>query len=403
MRQSAIEVRDGLKNVKRFLPHPGIVTRMANLELEKWYLSVVDLNKRDGKAKKIRQVSIRITDVCNLRCHTCGQWGDAGFLHGQNLKELKRNEVSPGRYLELFADLLGRGHRPLVYFWGGEPMLYNGIHNLIKGAADLGMPPSIATNGTNIAQSAEELVAAPLFLMQISVDGHNEETHNLARPAAGGGNNFRDIIRGIDEVRKFRAERGTSLPVIVTLTTISRNNLTHLVDIYEAFRHRADHMVFYLSWWIDQERAAAHEEDFERRFGFTPAKHRGWIGEWKTDDVPALAEQFRQLKALSKAWNAPAVTIIPPITSQQDLETYYTDHKALFGFDECVSIYQAVEINSNGDLSPCRDYHDYVVGNVKDRTISELWNSEPYRQFRSSLTKEGLMPVCSRCCGLMGY
>jgi radical SAM protein with 4Fe4S-binding SPASM domain len=62
-----------------------------------------------------------------------------------------------------------------------------------------------------------------------------------------------------------------------------------------------------------------------------------------------------------------------------------------------------VEVNSNGDVSPCRDYHDYVVGNVKETTLSRLWNAEPYRRFRISLAREGLMPACSRCCGLMGY
>jgi radical SAM protein with 4Fe4S-binding SPASM domain len=60
-------------------------------------------------------------------------------------------------------------------------------------------------------------------------------------------------------------------------------------------------------------------------------------------------------------------------------------------------------VDSNGDLSPCRDYHDYVVGNIKTHTITELWNSERYKAFRRSVATEGLMPVCSRCCGLMGY
>jgi radical SAM protein with 4Fe4S-binding SPASM domain len=62
-----------------------------------------------------------------------------------------------------------------------------------------------------------------------------------------------------------------------------------------------------------------------------------------------------------------------------------------------------VEINSNGDVSPCRDYHDYVVGNIKRNYISDLWNSEAYKLFRQSITGKGLMPVCARCCGLMGY
>jgi radical SAM protein with 4Fe4S-binding SPASM domain len=94
---------------------------------------------------------------------------------------------------------------------------------------------------------------------------------------------------------------------------------------------------------------------------------------------------------------------MPPLTEPADLESYYTDHEQRFGFDRCVSIFSAVEINSNGDMSPCRDYHDFVVGNVKEKTISELWNSESYRKFRKSLSEKGLMPVCTRCCGLMGY
>ena len=63
------------------------------------------------------------------------------------------------------------------------------------------------------------------------------------------------------------------------------------------------------------------------------------------------------------------MTFIPDISGVADLHRYYTDHEALFGYNQCISIFQAVEVNSNGDMSPCRDYHDYVVGNIKDATV----------------------------------
>ena len=44
----------------------------------------------DGTGDKIELVSLRITDMCNLRCHSCGQWGDNGYLVGTPLKELKQ-------------------------------------------------------------------------------------------------------------------------------------------------------------------------------------------------------------------------------------------------------------------------------------------------------------------------
>jgi radical SAM protein with 4Fe4S-binding SPASM domain len=359
--------------------------------------------RRNGTAGKIRQLSLRLTDVCNLRCHTCGQWGDSGYLHGQSLKQLRDREVSTARYLEVMKDLVSHGHRPVVYFWGGEPMLYGGILDLIGGATAMGLPTAIATNGSRVAAAAKQLAAAPLFLLQVSIDGHCAELHNRMRPTAGSGDNFSDIVRGLEAVRDARSGNGRGLPVIASLTVISEGNLKHLGDIYEAFRDKVDLFVFYLSWWIDQEGAAAHEQDFLRRFGFVPTRHRGWIGDWKSADHEELHRQIGILQAKSRPWSAPPVTLIPPITGREDLKAYYTDHRAAFGYNQCVSIYQVVEVNSNGDVSPCRDYHDYVVGNINQSTLTELWNSDAYKKFRCSVSRDGLMPVCTRCCGLMGY
>jgi radical SAM protein with 4Fe4S-binding SPASM domain len=348
-------------------------------------------------------LSIRITDLCNLRCHTCGQWGDQGFLHGKNLRDLKRSEVPPARYLEVLEDLVAHGHRPMVYLWGGEPMLYEGSLELIERATALKLPCSIATNGTRIAAAAPRLVKAPMFLLQVSIDGPDAALHNQARPGVGGADNFADILAGLAAVRREREIQGRNLPLIASLTTISQTNYRHLLDIYESFRHKVDLFVFYLAWWIDEEGVRAHEVDFSRRFGFAPRLPAGWVGGWRPDDYRELDRQLQGLLEISQRGDAPPVTLIPHITGADQLRTYYTDHWARFGFEQCISIYQAVEVDSNGDLSPCRDYHDYVVGNLKDATVTELWNSPAYRKFRRSLATEGLMPVCTRCCGLMGY
>jgi radical SAM protein with 4Fe4S-binding SPASM domain len=392
-----------VKNFRRLAQHPWIASKLVTLQGEKWLFNLLYPRARSGWARQIRQLSLRITDLCNLRCHTCGQWGDQGFLHGLNLKDLKKNEVSLGRYLEVLEDLVRHGHHPLVYLWGGEPMLYEGSLELIEKATALGLPTSIATNGTRIAAAAPRLVQAPMFLLQISIDGPDAALHNRTRPGVGGGDNFADIQAGLDAVHQARQEQGRNLPLIASLTTISRNNFRHLVDIYEAFRAKVDLFVFYLSWWIDVKGLRAHEQDFSRRFGFLPRRPGGWLGDWKPDDYRELDRQLQALLARSRPGDAPPVTMIPPILGEENLRTYYTEHGARFGYDQCISIFQAVEVNSNGDLSPCRDYHDYVVGNLKEATITELWNSPAYRDFRRSLATEGLMPVCSRCCGLMGY
>lgn len=387
----------------RVARHPWIGSKLVGLQLDKWFFNHLHPAVADGQGGRIRQLSLRITDLCHLRCRTCGQWGEAGFLHDKDLAELKRQEVSPQRYVEVMEDLVAHGHRPLVYLWGGEPMLYAGSLEVIEAAARLGLPASVATNGIRVAAAAERLVQAPLFLFQISIDGPSAELHNAIRPAVGGADNFAEISAALEAIRGARGGNRTGLPLVASLTVISEQNAAHLADIYDVFRDRVDLFVFYLSWWIDEARAREHEQDFERRFGCEPACHRGWIGRWKPADYESLDSELQRVVALSRSRGAPPVVMIPRVLGADALRAYYCDHANRFGYDQCISIFQAVEINSNGDMSPCRDYHDYVVGNIKDSTITELWNSERYREFRRSISRDGLMPVCSRCCGLMGY
>ncbi len=402
-RRSSISLNSMLKGVKILAPYPWIVSKLVRLQLDKWLFPHTIPQVDKGFAKKIHQLSIRITDICGLRCHTCGQWGDNGFMHGQDLRGHVENEVPWQMYLEVFDDLLANGHHPNVYLWGGEPMMYKGILKVISGATKRGFPVSIATNGHLLKQRAEELISVPLFLLQVSIDGHTQVIHDQARPSAAKGSAFHDVTTGLEEVRKIKDKSNSRLPVVASLTVVSDNNVEHLVDIYNRFHDYVDVFVFYLSWWIDEENASKHEDDFSSRFGFSPQLHRGWIGNWRPDDYDQLSQQIGVLKKLSRKMGAPAVTILPHLESAVELESYYTDHNANFGYRECISIYQVAEVDSNGDLSPCRDYHDYVVGNIKDKPISELWNNGAYQKFRSSLRKEGLMPVCKRCCGLMGY
>ena len=392
-----------LKSIAKVITQPWMLKSLAGLEKDKLFFDWVNRKPEEGGAGAIRQLSIRITDRCNLRCHTCGQWGDTGFLHGEKISELRERELPPGRYIELLDDLAAHGHRPTVYLWGGEPMLYRGTLDILEHATKLSMPTMIATNGTGLKGAAERLTAMPMFLLQVSIDGHNAEAHNIARPAAGAGDNFRDVREGLAAIQEEKARQGRKMPMVAALTTISTANAQHLVDIYETFRDKVDVFVFYLSWWIDDKGAKAHDEDFSRRFGFTPKLHWSWRGEWVNRDFDALAEQLGELERRSASPFAPAVNILPRITDRDSLRRYYTDHSATFGFDRCISIFRAVELDSNGDMSPCRDYHDYIVGNVRESTITELWNNSAYRTFRSSLARDGLMPVCSRCCGLMGY
>ena len=360
-----------------------------------------------GRGDRVEQVSLRITDMCNLRCHTCGQWGDNGYLLGKSIKEMRRNEVPIETYKRMVDQIVDAGWSPGWYIWGGEPTMYRNLIELLYYITERNMPIMLVTNGTHVVKHVKELVDT-CNILWISVDGPNAEIHNQQRPGLSASvNNFRDIEASLEAVNNEKQRRGSVFPYLIPISVIAKYNINHLADIYRFTRQYADAHIFYLSWWIDQQSAENHTADFERRFGFAPYTHLGWVGDWKDFDHHLILDQFDQMYSLlqnrTNGYKPTMPLMYPHLDTQEDIKRYYEDHRAVFGYNQCVSIYMTMEIDSNGDVSLCRDYHDYIIGNIKTDTVQDIWNSDTARRFRRSISTEGIMPVCRRCCGLMGY
>ncbi len=357
----------------------------------------------DGQGDAVRQISLRITDLCNLRCHTCGQWGDNGYLRGQSLKALKKREVPLEMYQRLVDQVVEAGWSPIWYIWGGEPLLYPDLFELLKYIAARNMPINLVSNGINVAGHAREIIDTCTALW-LSIDGPTAEIHNKQRPGVSSrDNNFADVMTALQSLSAEKKRQKSLYPYLGPLTTISKYNVDCLADIYRRVSPFADIHTIYLAWWIDHPAAQEHTVDFYRRFGFEPDSHWGWVGDWKDFDDSLIFEQFEEMWRLSKAHHRCPALMFPSLKSAAEIKQYYQDHAATFGYKQCFNIFSTMEIDSNGDVSLCRDYRDYVIGNIRTNSVTEIWHSEAARKFRHSISQEGLMPVCRRCCGLMGY
>ncbi len=66
----------------------------------------------------------------------------------------------------------------------------------------------------------------------------------------------------------------------------------------------------------------------------------------------------------------PRLLMFDKTSIELEKTSYYKDHAETFGYNQCVSIYMTLEIDSIGDVNLCRNYHDYVIRNVqKDRVV----------------------------------
>ena len=63
---------------------------------------------------------------------------------------------------------------------------------------------------------------------------------------------------------------------------------------------------------------------------------------------------------------------------------------------KCLAVFNRIDILENGEVSACKLFREFAVGNIHENTIQELWEGEKMAEIRSRMNC-GLLPVCSKC------
>lgn len=121
-------------------------------------------------------VSVEPASVCQLRCPECpvGMKGEGGKAKGERL--MSRDVWQ--RVLEETA----RYAHTIQFFFQGEPLLNKDLPQMIREAHEAGLFTIVSTNAQAMTpEMAEELVAAGLSRIIISMDGLTETSYNAYR------------------------------------------------------------------------------------------------------------------------------------------------------------------------------------------------------------------------------
>ena len=66
----------------------------------------------------------------------------------------------------------------------------------------------------------------------------------------------------------------------------------------------------------------------------------------------------------------------------------------------CYRMWNSCVITWNGDVVPCcfDKNADHAFGNINDRNLKEIWNSQPYNDFRKKVfTQRKDIEICRNC------
>ena len=346
----------------------------------------------DGKASRPEAITLFLTHRCNLQCKMCGQWGEGGITKkkpGQFIKE----ELS-SKELEAFVDDAA-GFKPNITLFGGEPLLYSGLLEIIRYIKKKGMHCLVITNGFLLEEMAEGLVASSLDELNVSLDG-GAKLHDEIRGMPG---LFDKIMAGLKKVYQVKEKAHKNRPLVNLQCTITKYNYEHLEEMIDAAKEAsADSLTFHNLIFTNQA-ILDKQKEFDGELNCSSEDWQGFNFEPGIDPVLLYA---KMRKILSGKYGF-SVDFYPNF-SQKELVDYYKDPS--FSPREyparCLSPWIAAYVFPDGELKPCLNC-GYSFGNIKDGKFAGIWNGEKAVRYRRALKKARMFPACVRCTELYRY
>jgi MoaA/NifB/PqqE/SkfB family radical SAM enzyme len=332
-----------------------------------------------------QSISLTITNACNLRCRMCGQWSEEGYIRCQ--PERLKHELRLEDWKRVI-DELAEHAIPSLLLRGGEPFVFPGIIELIEYIHDKGIAISIDTNGTRLKDFAGDIARIGNIHLTISLDGP-EAVHDFVRGMPG---TYARVREGLQALAQAEARYGHAIGKSFNYT-ISRYSLPGLADLPAAARSMGVNTLAIVPYYYfpaavgkEYERVLSEELD-------CPAF--SWVGfhhEESGVDIDLFQREHRQyLASLDGLVDFPYLAL-----SEEEYRTWFTDATTPVKSTGCTNVEKLIDIQPDGEANFCVDFVDYSMGNVRESSISAVWNSERAERFRAYRRKQPL-PVCHRC------
>jgi radical SAM protein with 4Fe4S-binding SPASM domain len=274
--------------------------------------------------RRLVEIAWEITDTCNYNCIHC--------YNPRKRKDLQISEVE--RVLNEAKEM----QVEKIKYGGGEPLLRKDFLDILKKTISMGFDTTFSTNGFIIdSELVKRIKSTGLERIQVSLDGR-AETHNMIRQ------NPQAYDRAINAIRLL-AEQGFKVSVA---TTLMRSNLGQLDCLFETCSELG------VNRW--------------RVMKYIPTKRK---------DLTPTVEEYKQANQQLKQLKQKSAGLDVYVAREFD-ELCGTEDRYDF---QCFGGRTVCSIKANGDVSPCSYFPHLVVGNLKEKSLQELWNSDAMLEF----------------------
>ncbi len=285
-------------------------------------------------------ISIEPTTKCNLACPECPS----------GLKSFTRATGDMDSIF--FSGFLLSYHKELLYlyfYFQGEPFMHNKLLDNVALAVKKNIYTVTSTNAHFITErKAEEIVKSGLHRIIISMDGIEQETYEKYRKKG----TLEKVQKGIANIVAAKKKAKSKTPLVVLQCLIVSHN--------------------------------EHEIDAIKSFGKE-------VGVDKTVFKTAQIYNYKQGSSLMPK-NSKYNRYKKNIDGTYSLKSTYKN--------KCWKLWHSCVITWNFNVVPCCFDKDakYIMGNVGDNNLAEIWYNKSYNLFREKLiqNRKGI-DICMNC------
>ena len=344
-------------------------------DLIRWGYTKLSYYNRYGKALVPIRYFLELTYRCNLSCPYCYVGEE------RNKKELTTDE-----WKKVIDQIPFYGIITLV---GGEPLLRNDFGELLEYSCKKVLRKvHVVSNGILLDEGKIEVFKkSKPVLLSISLDGFGE-THDKNRDKEG---IFDKIISNLKNIKSQAPKQMIDIKTIVL-----ENNLDDLPKLYKMCDENGFN---FLS--ISFLRNNHWKQNSVLQESFIPEYTENYPIK-SYFDMEHFKEVYKELESLSKKSKvkirfAPKFEYLKnPIEGIEKFFQNPADKPVNEIYKPCLYPYSDMMINPEGFVYPCLSLK---IGNVKEKSIKELYNEPKYCCFRKNLKASGgVFGACQMCC-----
>ncbi len=329
------------------------------------------LEQREGslvlhpRLPDVRRLYIEPTTACNLNCRTCIRrvWEDP--------QEMMKADT----FARIVEDLPRLPSLRRIIFTGfGEPLAHPRIVDMVEAVRKHDVAVTIGTNGLLLdRQMAREIIRLGVDRLVVSVDGVQSETYADIR-----GVPVSPVIENIRTLNQVRSEMGAHVPQLgIEFVAMRRNvdelpRLTRLASYLGAARVLVSNVLAYAREMYD-EILYGYEPRAPLAPGGWPVRIDAFVM-WGNLDLPRMHwAAYRRCR-------------------------FVADHAAVVGWDGGVAPCYALSHSYSYFAVDGRQKRvsRYILGNVRECSLPEIWTSEDYVRFRAEV-RDFRFPSCPDC------